>query len=104
MSNNFVLSEEDVEAPTCLEKFQNYLVNDGGKSVLMAVWIFGCAAAFAERCRFYMVVMNQTDDPQGSQIFPILGHGITGARAAASVVKLNCTLLLITVLRNILSW
>lgn len=99
--SSLVLSEEEISEPTCCDKFSNYLVNDGGKTVLIAVWIFGCAAAFAERCRFYMVVMN--GDPDNS-IFGVLGHGITGARAAASVVKLNCTLLLITVLRNILSW
>lgn len=38
------------------------------------------------------------------ELFKILGHGITLARGAAAALKLDCTVLVLLVLRNLLSW
>ena len=80
---------------TLLEKLSDYFVNDGTKFFIVVFWVIACVVAFAERTRFYIVEMGP--------IVEILSFGIIGARAAAQVIKLNCTLLLITVLRNFLS-
>ena len=37
-------------------------------------------------------------------VYEILGEGVTFARASAGCIKLNCALLLVSVLRNFLSW
>jgi len=78
------------------EKLNDYMVNDGPKVVVIIIWILGNGVVFGERFYHYYVVRKD--------VFKILGHGVTFARASAAGIKLNCALLLMTVLRNFLSW
>lgn len=85
---------------TFAEKASDYFVNDGPKLVFIILWFIANVAVFFERYYYYQnpntealeIVVNQ------------LGHGVAMARGAAAALKLNCALILMTVLRNFLSW
>jgi hypothetical protein len=96
---------------TRLEKFNDYMVNDGPKIVMIIIWILISLALFAER--FYCNCGNNANFFEyffavytliQKQEFAVYGFGLPTARAAAQVLKFNSALLLITVLRNVLSW
>jgi len=71
-----------------------YWVNNGPRTVFIVIWVLANVVLFLERFIFYL----------NSPVFGVLNHGVTFARAAAAALKLDCVLLLVTVLRNTLSW
>jgi len=79
---------------TTTEKIGDYFVNDGVKIVWVILWFLGTTAAFMERYIHYL----------GTDQFTVLTHGVCMARGAAAAIKLNAALLLVTMLRNFLSW
>lgn len=81
---------------TYKEKIGDYFVNDGPKVVFIILWLLANIAVITERYYHYIV--------ERPEIYAILGHGLTSARGSAAAIKLNCALLLCTVLRNFLSW
>lgn len=78
------------------EKLNDYWVNEGPKLVMVILWVLITLALFAQA--FYHYRFERLD------VFPIFGYGLPMARAAAQSIKFNCAILLITVLRNFLSW
>eukprot|EP01119_Soliformovum_irregulare_P001030 TRINITY_DN10773_c0_g1_i1.p1 TRINITY_DN10773_c0_g1~~TRINITY_DN10773_c0_g1_i1.p1 ORF type:complete len:440 (+),score=68.16 TRINITY_DN10773_c0_g1_i1:29-1321(+) len=78
------------------EKIGDYFVNDGPKLVVIILWFLANVAVVAERWYQY----TQVRVP----VYNLLGYGVVIARAAAAGIKLNCALILITVLRNFLSF
>jgi len=83
---------------TYKERISEYFVNDGVKIVFIIIWIIANVAVFGERYYYYRY---QKAD---GAIYALLKEGVTLARASAASIKLNCALLLCTVLRNFLSW
>jgi len=95
MSDTVKPAQKDEER-TWREKVSDYFVNDGPKVVFIFLWLCGNIAVMAERYHYYTV--------DRADVFAVMGHGLTAARCSAAAIKLNCALLLCTVLRNILSW
>jgi len=73
-----------------------YWVNDGPKLVLILIWLLGNAAVVLYAVIFYWLINTNP--------YVVLGWGVVLARASAAGIKLNCALILIPVLRNLLSW
>lgn len=78
------------------EDLDKYWVNDGPKTVFFILWILANAACFGERFYYYY-------KGDGAQYYAVLGHGVTMARGAGAALKLNCSIILVTVCRNILT-
>jgi predicted ferric reductase len=74
---------------------KNYLYNNFGRDVFMVV--YWCINIFLFCQEFYVIYNNP-----GVQ--RILGIPACFSRASASVIKFNCALILIPVLRNLLTW
>jgi len=83
---------------TTWEKVSDYFVNDGVKIVWIILWFAGTSAAFLERYIHYY----KPDDDKAP--YAVLGQGLPMARGAAAALKLNTALLLVTMLRNFLSF
>jgi hypothetical protein len=75
---------------------EEYCANDGVNLVFIILWVLANIAVISERVYHYMVLRPE--------VFAVLGHGATIARGAAAALKLDCALLLMTVLRNFLSF
>jgi len=80
------------------EKVSDYFVNDGVKIVWIVLWFVGTAAAFLERYIHYYKPGIATVP------YAVLGQGLPMARGAAAALKVNTALLLVTMLRNFLSF
>jgi len=74
----------------------NYWVNDGPKLVFIIIWLVANGVVFAERFNYYYKV--------NPYIFSVVGWGIPLAKGSAAALKLNCACILLTVLRNIISF
>jgi len=81
---------------TLKEKVGDYFVNEGPKSILVILWVLADLAVFIQAYYYYRFVDTIP--------YSILGEGVTFARGAAAIIKLNSALILITVLRNFLSF
>eukprot|EP01116_Phalansterium_solitarium_P022339 TRINITY_DN7336_c0_g1_i1.p1 TRINITY_DN7336_c0_g1~~TRINITY_DN7336_c0_g1_i1.p1 ORF type:complete len:537 (-),score=59.52 TRINITY_DN7336_c0_g1_i1:3-1613(-) len=90
------------EKRTWKERFSDYVTNDGPKAAFIFVWVLGnFAVIFSE---YYIWAVPNSIAPHNEAVFGFLGHGVAVARSCASGIKLNSALLLLTVLRNFLSW
>ncbi|EGC36287.1 superoxide-generating NADPH oxidase flavocytochrome [Dictyostelium purpureum] len=82
------------------EEVQKYWVNEGPKLVILLLYILGNAAGFI----YTFYIYRFPEEESHKKAFELLGYGLCFARAFAMVLKINCTLVLIPVLRNLLSW
>jgi len=78
------------------EKLSDYFVNDGPKLILIVLWIGANLAVIFDTYNYYTV--------QSPSLYDFMGNGLTVARCAAASIKLNSALILVSVLRNFLSW
>ncbi|KAM9970286.1 hypothetical protein ACTFIR_002136 [Dictyostelium discoideum] len=76
------------------EEIQRYWVNEGNKLILVILYTLGNIAAFVYTFVHYY----------NSPAFEIVGYGVCFARGCAQLLKLNCALILVPVLRNLLSF
>ena len=92
------LTGESIEnySETWRTKANNYCVNDGTKTAVIGLWALATIFVFAERVYYYIEIRDD--------VFGVLSHGVTIARGAAAAIKLNAALLLLTVLRNVITW
>eukprot|EP00029_Vermamoeba_vermiformis_P007563 TRINITY_DN3305_c0_g2_i1.p1 TRINITY_DN3305_c0_g2~~TRINITY_DN3305_c0_g2_i1.p1 ORF type:complete len:668 (+),score=124.67 TRINITY_DN3305_c0_g2_i1:86-2089(+) len=77
------------------ERLNAYLVNEGVALLVVALFLLANGAVFVERFLYYMRVRQD--------FFPILGYGLTIARACGAGLKLTGSVILITMCRNFLS-
>eukprot|EP01112_Ceratiomyxa_fruticulosa_P000009 TRINITY_DN0_c1_g1_i1.p1 TRINITY_DN0_c1_g1~~TRINITY_DN0_c1_g1_i1.p1 ORF type:complete len:525 (+),score=105.37 TRINITY_DN0_c1_g1_i1:195-1769(+) len=73
---------------------KRYWINDGPKAVFITLYMFANVAVFIERFFAYL----------NTPAFGVLGYAICFAKGAAATLKLNCAFILLTVIRNILTW
>lgn len=85
-----------VDERTFGEKVSEYFVNDGPKLVFVVLWVLANIACFGERVYEYVWVKTE--------VYALFGEGVWIARGAAAGIKLNAALILMTVLRNFLSF
>lgn len=89
------------EKRTWKERVNDYIVNDGVKAAFIFIWF--CANVVV----FVLKYTSWSNAPPGStnfKVFGVLGHSVAVARACGETLKLNSMLMLLTVLRNFLSW
>lgn len=92
---------------TLKEKVGDYFVNEGPKSILVILWVLADLAVFIQAyycnkdfSKKFSFSNFKTDYRFVDTIpYSILGEGVTFARGAAAIIKLNSALILITVLR-----
>jgi hypothetical protein len=77
--------------------FRNYWVNDGLKAVAITLYVIANGVLFGYYFYYYFW-------GPGQPYYAAIGIGVPIARAAAGPIRLNCAFILITVLRNFLSW
>eukprot|EP00005_Dracoamoeba_jomungandri_P010508 CAMPEP_0174263720 /NCGR_PEP_ID=MMETSP0439-20130205/19797_1 /TAXON_ID=0 /ORGANISM="Stereomyxa ramosa, Strain Chinc5" /LENGTH=552 /DNA_ID=CAMNT_0015349225 /DNA_START=18 /DNA_END=1676 /DNA_ORIENTATION=+ len=74
----------------------NFWVNDGPAALFLFIWFLLNLFVFFERIIWYTCFET---DP-----FDVLGFGLLAARGSAACIKLNCGIVLVAVLRNLLSY
>ncbi|XP_007435713.1 NADPH oxidase 4-like, partial [Python bivittatus] len=80
-------------APSC----KNWLANEGSKQLLVLLWLCLNVGLFWKTFRLYY------REPQYYYLHQMLGLGLCLSRASASVLNLNCSLVLLPVCRVLLA-
>jgi NADPH oxidase len=92
------------EERTTKEKIKDYCVNDGVKLVFIILYILGNIALFLDSYLKYVLADPNNPTTTTFLAYQALGQGVAIARGAANALKLNCSFILIPVLRNMLSF
>eukprot|EP00161_Ancyromonas_sigmoides_P008967 TRINITY_DN2228_c1_g2_i1.p1 TRINITY_DN2228_c1_g2~~TRINITY_DN2228_c1_g2_i1.p1 ORF type:complete len:707 (-),score=161.82 TRINITY_DN2228_c1_g2_i1:355-2475(-) len=91
-----VVSDENPDVPlTFGEKFKVYWAQEGSKVVVMVLWLATNVLLFFLTYAKYM---------DREEVIEQLGKWVPIARGFGSLLKFNCTLLVVPVLRNLLAW
>eukprot|EP00732_Lithocolla_globosa_P003817 Lithocolla_globosa_v1_NODE_3219_length_1729_cov_6.909797.p1 type:complete len:556 gc:universal NODE_3219_length_1729_cov_6.909797:1671-4(-) len=100
--NEGLLSEQNYDdggrgPPEWRVTIENWMVDEGPKTIFVAVWAVANFILFFQAFSFYR------NDAGFVALFNLLGDGLTVARATAACLRFNCGLLLLTVCRNLIS-
>jgi NADPH oxidase len=94
-----LLSKAGAASDFTWQEVKNYYVNDGPKAIFVALFVLINLGLFAERFLHYYML-----DDDGVAVYEAIGIGIPVARGAAGAIKFCAPTLLLTVLRNFLSF
>jgi predicted ferric reductase len=78
------------------DRIRSFWINEGPSILVMALFFGAVGAVFIER---YLYYLNDRPD-----VFSLLGHGVCIARSCGAALKLLGSVILITMMRNLLSW
>jgi predicted ferric reductase len=92
-----VLKDDEKEAVhPIVVRIQNYFAREGTKVLFMFIWLVGNLVMFFVTYRKYRSVRFD--------LFKLLGFGVVIARSCGACLRLNCMLILLPVLRNVMCY
>lgn len=102
------------------DRIRAFWINEGPSILVMAVFFAAVSAVFIERflCmkfvfsfklflaifQFRIVLFPSDYMNERPDVFSLLGHGVTVARSSGAALKLLGSVILVTMMRNFLSW